>query len=360
MLSHAITKLLRSWFQLPALALLIIALAGGSLTTSGYILGDMAENGVSADTTEQAETDPDAPPPTPPDAWGPVSIHLEDVEYPHPVSFFHLSQHGKDLRMAYMDVAPESAANGQTVVLLHGLNFFGEYWDTTIDALTDAGFRVVVPDQIGFGRSSKPIIPYSFNKKASNTKKLLGELGIDEAAIVGHSMGGMAATRFALLYPETTTHLALVNMIGKEDFRLLRPWEDTDDVYQAELERSYDEIRQGQEDYYVEWDEEYAKYIRIHYGWTQSGDFPRLARVRALNRQMVYSEPVVYDWQHIETPALVIGGEEDGPDFPELAANTAEELPNGELVLFEDVGHNPHFEAPELFFPELIAFLEDS
>ncbi|CAN5339251.1 hypothetical protein BH23BAC3_BH23BAC3_03120 [soil metagenome] len=102
---------------------------------------------------------------SPPDDWGPVSIGLEDISYPHPVEYFEFSILGEEVRMAYMDVAPSGEANGRTVVLLHGLNFFGEYWDESITVLSDAGFRVIVPDQIGFGRSSKPIIPYSFQKK---------------------------------------------------------------------------------------------------------------------------------------------------------------------------------------------------
>ena len=300
-----------------------------------------------------------APPEDPPEDWGPVSINLEEVPYPHPVEHLSLTLHGKDVRMAYMDVEPEDGGNGEAVVLLHGLNFFGEYWDTTIEALVQEGYRVVVPDQVGFGRSSKPIIPYSFHQKATNTRRLLDELGVEEAAIVGHSMGGMLATRFAFQYPGRTSRLALVNMIGKEDARLARGWRETDEVYRANLDRSYDAIREGQERYYVEWDPDYARYIEIHYGWTKSGEWPRLARVRALNQQLVYQEPVVYDWPHIEAPALVIGGEEDGPHFPEQAEAAAEALPDAELVLFEDVGHNPHFEAPDLFFPELVRFLEE-
>ena len=104
--------------------------------------------------------------------------------------------------MAYMDVKPTGTPNGQTVVLLHGFNFFGEAWAGTIDVLTREGFRVIVPDQIGFGRSSKPFIPYTFNDMAHNTRRLLQSLGVDRAAIVGHSMGGMLASRFAMLYPD--------------------------------------------------------------------------------------------------------------------------------------------------------------
>jgi pimeloyl-ACP methyl ester carboxylesterase len=61
------------------------------------------------------------------------------------------------------------------------------------------GFRVVVPDRVGFGRSSKPIIPYTLSDMAMNTRALLERVGVQKAAIVGHSMGGMVATRFALL-----------------------------------------------------------------------------------------------------------------------------------------------------------------
>jgi pimeloyl-ACP methyl ester carboxylesterase len=93
--------------------------------------------------------------------------------------------------MAYMDVPPDATPNGRTVVLLHGMNFGGFYFGRPIEVLRKEGFRVVVPDQIGFGRSSKPVIPYSFHDMAQNTRKLLESLGIARAAVVGHSMGGM-------------------------------------------------------------------------------------------------------------------------------------------------------------------------
>ena len=81
----------------------------------------------------------------------PTSITLEDVPYPHPVHFMPLTLYGTDVRMAYMDVPAARQPNGHTVVLLHGMNFYGEYWKGTIDVLRNEGFRVVVPDQIGFG-----------------------------------------------------------------------------------------------------------------------------------------------------------------------------------------------------------------
>jgi pimeloyl-ACP methyl ester carboxylesterase len=102
----------------------------------------------------------------------PLSITLDEYAYPYPVQYLPLSVEGQDLRMAYMDVKPAGKWNGRTVVLLHGKNFFGAYWKDTIAFLTSHGYRVIVPDQIGFGKSTKPNIHYSFHLLASNTKKI--------------------------------------------------------------------------------------------------------------------------------------------------------------------------------------------
>ena len=149
-------------------------------------------------------------PPTPADVK-PGSITCEDVPYPHPVSYMPLTLYGQDIRMAYMDVPAQGQPNGRTVVLFHGMNFAGFYWGGPIDALRKEGFRVVVPDQIGFGRSSKPIIPYNFHDMARNTRPLLQQLKIDKAFIVGHSMGGMLAARFATQYPDVAERVVIYN-----------------------------------------------------------------------------------------------------------------------------------------------------
>lgn len=296
--------------------------------------------------------------PNPPADAKVYSISLEDLPYPHPVHYLPLTLYGQDVRMAYMDVPPEGTGNGQTIVLMHGLNFFGEVWAPTITVFRQEGYRVVVLDQIGFGRSSKPDIPYTLNDMARNSKAVLDHLEIPRAVILGHSMGGMAATRFALFYPEATSHLVIVNQIGLEDARLQRPWGGFDAAYKASLARGWVAVRQNIERYFVTWKPEYEKYILIHYGWTLSGDWPRLAKIRAGLLQMIYQEPVVYDWPFIKVRTLVIGGMVDGPNFPALARRTADTIPGAHLVLIPNVGHNPHMEAPDRFFPPTLAFLK--
>src|SRR5262245_7938134 len=140
-----------------------------------------------------------APVPTPTDVK-PGSINCEECPYPHPSAYLPLTVYGQDVRISYMDVAPSGTPNGHTVVLLHGNNFAGFYFGGPIDALRMEGFRVVVPDQIGYGRSSKPIIPYNFHDMARNTRQILQHLNIAHVMVVGHSMGGMLAARFATQY----------------------------------------------------------------------------------------------------------------------------------------------------------------
>jgi pimeloyl-ACP methyl ester carboxylesterase len=296
----------------------------------------------------------------------PGSITYEEVDYPYPVSFLPLTLYGQDVRMAYMDVPPGGQPNGRTVVLLHGMNFGGFYFGGPIEALRKEGFRVVVPDEIGFGRSSKPVIPYNFNDMAANVRKLLESLGVAKAAIVGHSMGGMLAARFAASYPDMTERVVIYNPIGLTDARYAQPWPSADDLYKRTMSASHDQLY-SQFSATIHryfhtpgaWKPEYEQFVRILYAPTLSGDWPRYAMVRSILGQMVYLDPVVYDWSKIKVKALVLGGDQDTPDFPERAKHIAETIPGGELNLLPGLGHVPHIQAPEVFNAALLKFLGD-
>jgi len=295
----------------------------------------------------------------------PGSITYEEVVYPYPVQYLPLTMYGQDVRMAYMDVPPAGQANGRTVMLFHGMNFGGFYFSGPIEALRREGFRVVAPDQIGFGRSSKAIIPYNFHDMALNSRRLLETLGITRVSIVGHSMGGMLAARFAASFPDITERAVIYDPIGLTDPRYERPWRSTDEAYKATMAQSNDQRWQG---FYANirryfpspgaWKPEYEQYVRILYAPTLSGDWPRLAMVRSIYQQITYLDPVVYDWPKIKVRTLVMGGELDGQDFPKLAKHIADSIPGAELVIFPNLGHVPHLEAPEQFLPALVKFLK--
>lgn len=303
-----------------------------------------------------------------------LSITLENVKYPYPLKYYRIHTEGQDLNMAYMDVAPVGKANGRTVVLLHGKNFGGYYWGGTIKALSDRGFRVVVPDQIGFGRSSKAFIHYSFHQLARWNKQLLDTLGIQKANILGHSMGGMLATRFALMYPESTEKLLLENPIGLEDYRSFVPYVSTDQQYQTELKATAESVKKYyQTSYFTVWKPEYDELVRVAGGMTKSADFPRLAKVNAMTYTMIYEQPVVHEFFNVHVPTILFIGKEDktivgkgllSPDqqaihgqYRLLGKQTAAKIPGAKMVEFEGCGHIPHIEVPTEFNVALLGSL---
>ncbi|WP_426062112.1 alpha/beta fold hydrolase [Hymenobacter sp. B1770] len=306
----------------------------------------------------------------------PLNATLDGYEYPFPVKILPLKLEGQALRMAYMDVPATASPNGRTIVLLHGKNFFGAYWRETIKALTAAGFRVVVPDQIGFGKSDKADIHYSFHQLARNTRQLLDTLGVKKAVILGHSMGGMLGTRFALMYPETTEKLVLENPIGLEDYRMGVPFQSVDQAEAGELKSTEASIRKYHATYYPN------GYPTAHDQWllpfaaqTRSPDFAKVARANALTFDMIYQQPVSHEFSRITVPTLLIIGQEDRTvvgkglikdpkvlaqmgQYPALGRRTAAQIKGAKLVELKNIGHIPHLEATAKFHQVLLAFLK--
>lgn len=303
-----------------------------------------------------------------------LSITLENVKYAYPVKYFPIHTEGQDIRMAYMDVPPTQNSNGRTVVLFHGKNFGGYYWTNVIKALTGRGFRVIVPDQIGFGKSSKPFIHYSFHQLARWNKALLDTLGIQKANILGHSMGGMLATRFALLYPQTTEKLLLENPIGLEDYRQFVPYATTEEQYKTELKSTAESVKKYyQTSYFTSWKAEYDELVRIAAGMTFSADYPRAAQVAAMTYTMIYEQPVVHEFQNITVPTILFIGKEDKTivgkgllspaeqalhgQYKVLGKQIAARIPKAKLIEFEGCGHIPHLEVPTEFIVALLGGL---
>ena len=305
-----------------------------------------------------------------------LGLELQNFDYPFPVHYLPLTLQKQNLRMAYMDVKP-SKPNGKTVLLLHGKNFSGAYWDSTATVLSQNGFRVIMPDQIGFGKSSKPVnFQYSFHLLAQNTKILLDSLGIGKVAILGHSMGGMVASRFVLMYPERVEKFILENPIGLEDYKRKAPYTSVDALYQAELKQDYTTIKNYQlESYYAgQWKSQYDKWVNMLAGWTKNPDYPIIAWNAALTSEMIYTQPVVYELENINAPTLLIIGQRDRTaigknlvseavrktmgNYPELGRLTHQRIKNSTLVELDNVGHLPHIERFDLFIQPLLSFLQ--
>ncbi|WP_325170245.1 alpha/beta fold hydrolase [Cupriavidus respiraculi] len=299
---------------------------------------------------------------------------LEGFSYPHPIQRFAFQSQRQDLSMAYMDVAPTANANGRTVVLLHGKNFCGATWQDTIETLARAGYRVIAPDQIGFCASTKPAAyQFSFGQLAANTRALLQAKGIERAIIVGHSMGGMLAARFAVQYPQAVEQLVLVNPIGLEDWQAEGvPYATIDQLYQGELKTSFDSIKAYQLRFYYNgtWKPEYDRWVAMQAGMYAGPGREAVAWNQAQTSEMLFSQPVVHEFGRIAAPTLLLIGGKDRTapganraspevakrlgDYPELGRKAARAIPNATLVEFPELGHSPQVEAPGQFHEALL------
>ena len=306
----------------------------------------------------------------------PLDPLLTNFVYPFPVKFITVAVQQGNYKMAYMDVPPIKP-NGRTVLLFHGKNFSGAYWEETARVLQKEGYRVIIPDQLGFGKSSKPTsIQYSFQLLANNTKALLDTLGLTRITALGHSMGGMLATRFGLMYPGIVEKLVLENPIGLEDWKLKVPYQSVDVWYKNELSQTYQKIKTYQQEnyYHGQWKPEFEKWVTMLAGWTMHPDYKIIAWNSALTYDMIFTQPVIYEFERIQAPTLLIIGQLDRTalgkqqvsddvrntmgDYPKLGKDIHQKIRGSVLVELENVGHLPHIEAFDQFIKSLLEFLK--
>ncbi|MBR1125425.1 alpha/beta hydrolase [Bradyrhizobium lablabi] len=304
----------------------------------------------------------------------PLGTSLEGWPYPGPVQFLPLTMHGQQVRMAYMDFSPTAPANGRSVMLLHGKNFDSSYWTGPIGWLRGSGFRVVVPDQIGFNKSSKPDLHYTFEALAANTMALADALSLSNLSIIGHSTGGMLAVRLASIYPERIRQLVLEDPIGLVDYRDFVPPQTTETLEQAERRYTAETYRAFVARYFpILPPAEYEPFVEWRMRVALSGEYQRFVRATALTYQMIYHGPVRELFKSLKPPVLLLAGEHDRttplsayappevreaiPTLVAAAREVAKEIPRGQLVEFPGAGHVPHLEAAALFQTAVLNFL---
>jgi pimeloyl-ACP methyl ester carboxylesterase len=307
----------------------------------------------------------------------PYGIGLEGFAYPYPVQMLALVNDGEQVRMAYMDVQP-ATPNGRTVVLLHGRNFPSSYWAPVIRTLSEAGYRVVVPDQIGFGKSSKPAADLHFDTLARNTLALMDHLQIAKFDIVAHSLGGMLGVRIVRAFPDRVSRLLLAAPIGLEDYRLYVPPTPTEKILENEDRLTAEGYRKQLETNYSLKlpPDQVTPFIDARFNIKGSSEYPRWLRAFVNSAQMIYREPVAHEIPLVTQPTLFVMGEDDHnapgrPNAPEalrpkmghnadLAKAFAARMPNAKAEVIPGVGHLVFLEAPQKFNELMLGFLAGS
>lgn len=311
----------------------------------------------------------------------PDDLNGSNFTYPYPISVYKFTSQNMDLEMAFMDIPPipnsTLSFSDRVAVLFHGKNFCGATWNETIRELSGIGYRVIVPDQVGWCKSTKPVgYQFTFQQLALNTNSLLKALGIHKAVFVGHSTGGMLAARYALMYSSNMTGLVMVNPLGLEDWKTLGvPYQSIDLSWVTENSTTAKSIMAYEQNtYYVNtWKAEYDVWVtmltNIYYGSKRD----IFTYNQAETTDMIYTQPVIYEFGLIEPRTLLMIGAKDNTaigkawsppavqavigNYSVLGRRSASLIPNSTLIQFPDLGHAPQIEEPAQFHQELLGWI---
>lgn len=241
-----------------------------------------------------------------------------------------------------------------SVVLVHGLGLNRHAWQWQIPALAD-GFRVIVYDLLGHGESSLPSQQPCLAVFSSQLLELLDHLGIEQAAVLGFSLGGMIARRFGMDHPERLWALGILHSAHARDAQ----------AQEAILKRVQQARAEGP-----------AATVEAALGrWFTDGfraaNPALMDSVRSwilANRKEVYwpiyqvladgVAELVAPSPPVKVPALVMTGDEDYGNSPEMSRAIASELPKSELVILPGLRHMALAEAPDMFNARLVDFLD--
>lgn len=291
---------------------------------------------------------------------------LSGFEYPFNVKRFKFSSQKQSLQMSFGDLGAKDSK--KVAVLLHGKNFAGFYFDKIAKELVAKGYRVIIPDQIGFGKSSKPKnYQFSFQQLALNTRKLLAHLNIDQYTLVGHSMGGMLSVHLSVMSPKVKK-LILVNPIGLEDYLRFVEYQDPEFFYEKEVAKTVDMFRNYQKKNYYDgkWSDSYEDLLEPFKGWRKGPDWELVAWNNALTYEPIFGDEIVSKIPLLKIKTHLILGTRDrtGPGRGwkkpgvdkklGLYQNLGNEIKalnpkNIKLIELKGLGHMPQFEDYEAF-----------
>ena len=249
-------------------------------------------------------------------------------------------------KIHYVDVG-----TGPVVVLLHGLGGNSSNWAFNIAALS-AKFRVIAPDQIGFGRSDKPLINYRVQTYADFLDKFLDAVGVERASLVGNSMGGWIAALYALKYPKRVERIVLADAAGfapPKELDLstlsgLNPSTREQTRYLLNLVFSNPLLKSD-----ANVDATLAARISAGDGYTIQSLVESIFR----NEDMLDGKLA-----GIKQPTLIIWGREDGlTPLAREGEQFKREMPSAQFVVFEQCGHVPQVEKAAEFNAAVLKFL---
>ncbi len=239
--------------------------------------------------------------------------------------------------------AVEESGDGPPVVLIHGLGMNRHMWQWQVPAL-ETGYRVVSYDLLGHGESKPPPDPASLGDLAGQLADVMDGLGIGRAALVGFSLGGMIVRRFAMDYPGRATALGILNSAhdrtqAERDAILLRVEQAAVDGPSATVDAA---LKRWFTDAFARVRPDVLEQVRQ---WVLANDpavYPRVYRVLAEG-----DAEIADCLSDIDCPTLVMTGEEDYGNSPDMTRRMAAGIPGAEAVVLPGLRHMALAEDPD-------------
>jgi pimeloyl-ACP methyl ester carboxylesterase len=244
------------------------------------------------------------------------------------------------------------AGSGPTLILLHGLGGSTQVWQFNIAPLAEK-YHVVVPDQIGFGKSDKPLVNYRIRTYVDFLDQFCKELKIERATLIGNSMGGWIATMFTAAFPDRVDKLVLVDAAG------YAPPKDLDTRTFFGLNPTTREgmkILAGKVFYNKAFltdaaiDQAIAARLAAGDGYT----------INSITESIIRGEDFLDDIaKTVKRPTLIVWGRQDGLVSLAEGERFNKDIAGSKMVVIDQCGHVPNVEKPGEFNAAVLKFLTE-
>jgi non-heme chloroperoxidase len=275
--------------------------------------------------------------------------HTRDVASPQP---FVVARDGTKLFV-------QDWGSGRPIVFLSAWTFQSNVWGGHVAALTAYGFRCVVPDRRGHGRSDAPSIGYDLDTMVDDLSRIMDQLDLRDAVLVAHSMGSFEAVRYCAMHG--TNRIARLVLAAPTTPFSTQSSDNPEGWPKEAIEAQTQLIAK-----------DFPRWIGENEEPFFTPDTPKETRTWIKNMMMSVSLPVALatrtntsiadvrsDLKNILCPALVIHGDKDASaPLAKTGARTAALLENCKLIVYPNAPHGIVLTHQERFLSDLLAFIE--
>jgi len=281
-----------------------------------------------------------APPLAPTELWAPLPYQVLDVD---------------GVTVAYVD----SGGPGKPLLLIHGLSSYTSFWEAQIPWFAGQGYRVISLDLPGYGASDRPDAPCDPPWYAHVVSRFMDALGLEQATLMGHSMGGQIALTLAIDEPGRVSRLVLAAPAGFERFTDgERDWMRGYWHEERALEADEDAVRANFAMNFDQWDDGVERLVMERVRMAGTPEFRGTSVAVARSIAGMLDAPVLDRLDRVQAPTLIVFGRDDrlipnpvfhGGDTARFARRAAGMIPGAQLVLLSGAGHMVQHDRAEAF-----------